>query len=998
MPTPTLSDFSADNLNDLVNSLNQQKKEIEYLLNFIDADNLANDAVGSDQIKDGSVTDPKLNRTSADKIVIRTADIQDAAITSAKIELLSVNTGHIVNAAIETAKIQDAAVVTAKIHDAAITNAKIANLAVDTAQIADAAITNAKIDRASVDKLVVTTADIQDAAITTAKIDDLAVTSAKIANATITTAKIANAAITNALIDTAAVDTAQLADASVTDAKIVSLTADKLTAGTIDAGVIDVINLVADNITTGALTIQPRNEFINGNFAEDTTGMFGSVDVDSTYSIDTTVGYRDGVSLKHEATGSDAWLNFSQTFKVNPGEQIIYAVKAKGDAVRAAQIYLRWIDATGTVFQYDHFDFNVSTDWERYFHVFTAPTGVDHFEVRIDNDGDAGSIIWWDEIQVQRGSIITEYVDHTDQQITDGAITNPKIGSGAVKNENIYADTITGDKLVVDAITAREIASKTITANEMVVGTITAASGIIADAAITTAKIANSAITNAKIANAAIDTAQIKDAAITNAKISSLDGGKITANSITSGKLNVTSLSAISADLGTVTAGSITSNTDINVNTDLYVGNNINVGDSGSTATKGIIFSHNIGGDWNEILATKDSGMEIHTDSDLRFFLSGDITALGDQISFRGINTSMNVVTDGGFTGANLAISGSGYVGGRFDVGWLGNAPGQTGMTVSTDNEADDISFDVRTESTGVEGEPLSEGTSKFRVWGDGDVDIGKDLDVTQHVYTGNGLAVGQSDFTTKYAVIDGANDLVVNGMFEASGPGGASLYNLGIGQAPPGGEGNLSISGIAEFQTTVNPASGGQLFRVMSSGGSERFRVEHDGAVSTTNTKFNFTVGPGMDMTGGTARWQQSATDYIRQDPDGLVRFYMANAVKHTFYADGTKSGGTIVIDGKNYGMAPTDSPQVLIEYVEFDIPLTQDGVIVFLEPKYLKTVDHFAAFPNNGKIIEKGSDYVVIAGDGMADVQFKGERTEYAGVFFDDIEKLNDGTGVVS
>ncbi len=51
--------------------------------------------------------------------------------------------------------------------------------------------------------------------------------------------------------------------------------------------------------------------------------------------------------------------------------------------------------------------------------------------------------------------------------------------------------------------------------------------------------------------------AQIKDAVITNAKILDLDGGKITAATITAAKLSVTQLSAITADMGSITAGNM---------------------------------------------------------------------------------------------------------------------------------------------------------------------------------------------------------------------------------------------------------------------------------------------------------------------------------------------------------------------------------------------------------------------------------------------------------
>ena len=104
-----------------------------------------------------------------------------------------------------------------------------------------------------------------------------------------------------------------------------------------------------------------------------------------------------------------------------------------------------------------------------------------------------------------------------------------------------------------------------------------------------TAQIEDLAVTTAKIADAAITNAKIADATITDAKIASLSADKITtgtldasqvnvinlnASNITTGKLNgyfietnsiladrlnVSQLSAISADLGTITAGSVTS-------------------------------------------------------------------------------------------------------------------------------------------------------------------------------------------------------------------------------------------------------------------------------------------------------------------------------------------------------------------------------------------------------------------------------------------------------
>lgn len=109
---------------------------------------------------------------------------------------------------------------------------------------------------------------------------------------------------------------------------------------------------------------------------------------------------------------------------------------------------------------------------------------------------------------------------------------------------------------------------------------------------------------------------------------------------------------------------------------------------------------------------------------------------------------------------------------------------------------------------------------------------------------------------------------------------------------------------------------------------------------------------------------------------------------VRHRFGPDGTKTGGTIEIDGNNIGMSPIDSPQVLIETIEFDIPLTADGTKVLLDSRFAKAVNYrFAVFQNNGRVIEKGPDYFIIAGDGLADIRIVGERVGYAGVYFDDM-----------
>ncbi len=123
----------------------------------------------------------------------------------------------------------------------------------------------------------------------------------------------------------------------------------------------------------------------------------------------------------------------------------------------------------------------------------------------------------------------------TSGKIAAGAVTTDALAANAVTAGKITAGAIGADAIAANAISATHIAAEAITTSKIAAGSITAgliaASGVIT----TAAQISDGIITNAKIANAAI----------TNAKIDSVDASKIIA----------TELAAISANLGTVTAG-----------------------------------------------------------------------------------------------------------------------------------------------------------------------------------------------------------------------------------------------------------------------------------------------------------------------------------------------------------------------------------------------------------------------------------------------------------
>ena len=112
-----------------------------------------------------------------------------------------------------------------------------------------------------------------------------------------------------------------------------------------------------------------------------------------------------------------------------------------------------------------------------------------------------------------------------------------------------------------------------------------------------------------------------------------------------------------------------------------------------------------------------------------------------------------------------------------------------------------------------------------------------------------------------------------------------------------------------------------------------------------------------------------------------------------HQFYSSGTKSGGSIEIDGKRLGMSPIDSPQTLIEYIEFNVNVNKVKK-VYLDKNYIKTISDYAVFSSNKDVIivDKQTDHFIIKGEGIADFRIVGKRKGYQDAFWNDMS-LNEG-----
>jgi hypothetical protein len=145
-------------------------------------------------------------------------------------------------------------------------------------------------------------------------------------------------------------------------------------------------------------------------------------------------------------------------------------------------------------------------------------------------------------------------------QITDGAITTPKLAAGSVDAGALAANSVIAGKIAAGIITATEIAAATITGSKIAAGAITAANiaadtitaGQIAVGAIGASELAAGSVIAGKIAAGSVTATEIAAATITGAKIAAgaITAANIAADTITAGQIAAGAIGAseIAAD------------------------------------------------------------------------------------------------------------------------------------------------------------------------------------------------------------------------------------------------------------------------------------------------------------------------------------------------------------------------------------------------------------------------------------------------------------------
>lgn len=347
---------------------------------------------------------------------------------------------------------------------------------------------------------VVNESDITDGIITTVKLAEDAVTNAKIAVDAIQGDVIAAGAIVEAKLGVDAVTNAKIADNAVNTAQIVS---SAISAAKIATGAVTNTKLGTDAVTNAKLA---DNAVQTAQIAAD--------------AITTAKIANDSITSDLVAA------NAITTTKIT--DDAISTAKIAANAITANEINANAVTA-------DKIIANAIT---------TAKINAGAITTAKINAG-----------AITADTIATNAI--TAVKIAADAVTADKVAANAIVADNIQTNAIVSSKIIANAITTAKIEAGAITADTIATNAITS-NKIIADA-ITTDKIAANAVTAAEIAANTITASQIAADTITATQIAAntITATQMAADSITATEINVANLGAISANLGTITAGSI---------------------------------------------------------------------------------------------------------------------------------------------------------------------------------------------------------------------------------------------------------------------------------------------------------------------------------------------------------------------------------------------------------------------------------------------------------
>lgn len=145
----------------------------------------------------------------------------------------------------------------------------------------------------------------------------------------------------------------------------------------------------------------------------------------------------------------------------------------------------------------------------------------------------------------------------------------------------------------------------------------------------------------------------------------------------------------------------------------------------------------------------------------------------------------------------------------------------------------------------------------------------------------------------------------------------------------------------------------------------------------------------------GSPAVVMQDGGNYLNISASGLT-VVLGGGVRFQVNPGGTKTGGTIDIGDKTWGMSPVDSPRILISDLIINQGVTPGGTKVLLDEKLAKSLNGYAVFPSRGDVVisEKMPDSFIISGEcGSVDLYIIGNRIGEESVYWTDMSLAKEG-----
>ena len=250
--------------------------------------------------------------------MMKTDDINDQAITKDKLRDGNVTTEKLADGAVNTDKLSDGVITTPKIANQNVTTEKMADAAIVTSKIADQNVTREKIADQSIDnsKLspkAVTYDKLNDKSVITEKLNDRAVTTEKVEEKAITNPKLGDQSVDGRVVREACLETKHLANESVTTDKVArkSITKDKIAEGAVDETLIKDGSIVNSKLSKNAVS---TDKIENGSVTNDKLAI-GTLKIDKfdpelRKAIESATGLPDNlVELIQDVDESLAKLN-----------------------------------------------------------------------------------------------------------------------------------------------------------------------------------------------------------------------------------------------------------------------------------------------------------------------------------------------------------------------------------------------------------------------------------------------------------------------------------------------------------------------------------------------------------------------------------------------------------------------------------------------------------------------------------------------------------------